>query len=186
MIGAIFKNIGQALHFSFLMEFLPATRKGATQVAIENLIRNSGRVFDEPHQSTINFGGLTPLEVRGQCAMVRAEVEHHLLEPEKYAIWARFGLGETKISGIEGMARYIEPICLVKGDALAALLCNFYWIGDEGKRPSLRDIQEMTGIPRSNLARVKQVIGLHAARLELEASDRLAQFLLRDGAIEMS
>lgn len=181
MIGAIFKNIGQALHFSFLMEFLPATRKGATQVAIENLIRNSGRVFDEPHQSTINFGGLTPLEVRGQCAMIRAAVKDHLLEPEKIAIWARFGCDQTKADGVEGIAHYLEPLCLVKGDALLALVCNFY-----AGEPKMRAISADYQVELTKLARAKQVIGRNTARLEMGAKDRLAELLMRDQAVEIA
>ena len=189
MTEPIFVNLGQALHFSFLMELIPASNKGASQIAFEHLMENSGRVFDSGPPSTINMKGLSIIEIRGQCAMVRSLVEDHLLAPEKYALWARYGQYDnrakvyTKMDGVEGIAHYVEPACLVKGDALLELAGNFYNLTGFSKKghrkppPTMRQIAKKYEIDLAKLARTKRVIGQKAAQLEIVAFGRLYELL---------
>jgi hypothetical protein len=90
-VQGVFQSAGQALFVAFLMEVLPVTQQTSTQILIDGLRKRCGVWDDQRAPSTINFGGLSPLEVRGQCALVRATVEDHLPGPERDAIWARFG-----------------------------------------------------------------------------------------------
>lgn len=176
MSDSIFQNISQALHFSFLLEGVPAATKSTTQIVIEDLMRGSGRVFYAGYKSSINFQQLNPMEIRAQCAMVRGMVNDHLTEPEKFAIWARYGTYVkdqgvfTLLDGIKGIAHYIEPMSRVKSDELLELVGNFYALAES---LPIRGISERYGIPYTNLARARQIIARHTTRLEIQAFDRL-------------
>lgn len=175
----IFKNISQALHFSFAMEYVPASVKSLNEYSAGNVYGHS--------RSNIDFGNLTPEEVRAQCATVRAMVNDHLLSTEKNAVWARYGWYERKYDGIKGIAVYVEPESRIKGDVLLDLACNFYGLGGYsqkgGKLPplSLRDIADKYEIPTTNLFRVKRLIANRSVELELLAFGRLNELNVLNG-----
>lgn len=169
MNNFIFKNIPHALRVSFFLEGLPVSTKSPTRILIEDLMKNSGRVFQDEYKSSINWGGLNPFDIRAQCAMVRAMVQDHLTKPEKYAIWARYGTvvecGNvfTLNNGASGMYTYLDPLLLIKGDALKYLISNFYMMRGH---PSMRDIGIHFDIDLNKIAREKKKIASHAERLE--------------------
>lgn len=179
MSEAIFKTISQAIYVAFAMEIIPATSKSTTQIVIEDLMRSCGKVFD-PVETSINAKGMSALEFRGQCSIIRGNVEALLLAPERDALWARYGQVDKdfhvfrKSKGIDGLSLYLEPICNIKGDALKALLWNFYWTDKKQKPPSLRDISDEFEVPKTNLIRTKQIIGRYGAQLEMKAFQRLS------------
>lgn len=171
MNSPIFKNISQALHFSFSVEHEQASIKSSLRYHIGNIFGYTS--------SSIDFGNLNQAEINDQCATVRALVAHHLLPDEKHSIWARYGRFDTKRKGIEGIAAYVEPECKVKGDALLALTCNFYGIGGytrKGKQIPplpLREISKKYEIETTKLFRAKRLIAHRSVELELIAFDRL-------------
>ncbi len=63
----------------------PAKRR-QLQLKLQALIDEQGQGAG----STIDIGDLNRLEVRGQCALIRAAVRDHLPSPEKFAIEARY------------------------------------------------------------------------------------------------
>lgn len=185
MIGAIFKNTSQALYISYLMEIIPASAPGSTEVAIRNLMESTGNTWEGHRELLVNAQGMTSNEWRAQCAIVRSTAEKMLPKPEHDAILARYAQYDNRIGvlskarGIEGIARYLEPLCNVKGDCLMELMANFYnfrtfnAIGDIKRPPALRDIAERYERSTKTLARAKQIIGLHTAQLEMQALRRL-------------
>lgn len=121
----IFESVWDALRFSFYMEAMPAGVPSSTWTAIKSMMKNSGKVFDRV-QSRIHMHGLTPLEVRGQCAMVRACVEDHLTAPEKYALLARHGLDITRLKGVKGLIKHIEHLTVNQGECLEWIVLLVY------------------------------------------------------------
>lgn len=93
MNQAIFRSTSQALHFAYLIE--------AYEVSVESIMSKAMRIimmelglWNTGEPSTVNFGGLNALEVRAQCAMIRAAVRSRLPAPEAWAIQARYGMNE--------------------------------------------------------------------------------------------
>jgi hypothetical protein len=167
--------VGQALHVSFLLEVLPVTQQTSTQILIDGLRKRCGVWDDQRAPSTINFSGLSPLEVRGQCALVRATVQDHLPSPERDAIYARFGHQTVKAHGVRGLAEYIGPLAGVQHQmALLAVTWSMYQSAKRVQdRWSFRAIEEETGVSKSQLHRAAQVIRQQAQALERRADERL-------------
>jgi len=191
MSNAVFRSTGQALHVSFLMEILPSTQKGGTQIVIESLKR-AQFVIDCAGMHTINSSGLSPLELRGQCAMVRGSVDHHLPETERAVVWARFGHQLRKAHGVLRLSAYLAALVPLSGEALKALTWScFVPMGTgrdrrNGRRNdwSLRKLERQYGVPKATLHDARQAIRYHAGHLEREAESRLQALFERTGLIE--
>lgn len=108
---AIFKSASQALHVSYLIHSLPATSRSPTAVVIDRLRQElapwEGVAVNT--ESRVNFGNLTPLEVRAQCSQVISMVNHLPHEAERSACRAIYGAQVEKAAGVQGMAAYLEP-----------------------------------------------------------------------------
>jgi hypothetical protein len=168
----IFTSVGQALHVSWLMEILPVTQKVSTQVLIETIREQLGKV-EARVASTINIGGLSPLEFRGQCAMVRGVCQHHLSKPEFEAVRLRYGWQRSQAEGVQGMSEYLGPLMRLE-HALAerALLWSMFHRGNRSGL-SLRDIERETGIGRDRLHRASATVKQSMEALERRAYARL-------------
>jgi hypothetical protein len=179
----IFMSVGQALHVSWLMEVLPVTQKVSTQVLIESIREQLGKV-EARVASTINMGGMSPLEFRGQTAMVRAACLHHLSQPEFNAVRVRFGWQRSQGEGVMAMADYLGPTLRLQNElAERALVWSLFHRGNR-KGLSLRDIERETGVDHVRLHRAGQSIREAMHTLERRALDRLQPLFERTGLIE--
>lgn len=179
----IFQNVGQALHVSFLMAILPVTQKVSTQMLLDALRQQSGRM-EARVASTINMGGMSPLEFRGQCAMVTAAAHHHLPSPEYASVLARYGHQVTKAKGIASLADYCGPISGIENLlATKALLWSRYHRGSQRAqdRFSLRDIEKETGVSVQTLRTGATRMGEVCDGLERRAETRLEELFARTG-----
>jgi hypothetical protein len=114
MMGAIFESTGQALHVSFLVMAHEARqgtplRRALLRImeAIEHPTKAQQLWMDqlrgtEDGARTVDFSGLSPDEVRGQCAMVTQTVRDHLPEAEMHCVCARYIPTETEEIGRDG------------------------------------------------------------------------------------
>lgn len=119
--NAIFTSVEQALFVAFLMESLPATAKSQMQVLIDAAMMAAG-IVQKHERGTVNFRGLSPLEIRGQCAMIRGAVDHHLPDPERDSVLAKYGFQLTKAAGVRGMRNYAQALLTLGGaDATLAM-----------------------------------------------------------------
>ncbi len=112
MSEPIFQDAGHALHVSFLIHSLPAKTISPTAIVIDQLVKQN-HVWDglpPPKHSRVNFGGLSPLEVRAQAAQVVSMVNHLPHEAERYACQAIYGHQVIKADGVRGLGRYCAPI----------------------------------------------------------------------------
>lgn len=108
MIDApVFRSVHQALSLSYLMAVLPPTQKSSLQVLINRLKEVAGVSAAGLCESTVGFSGLSPLEVRGQCALIIAAVTHQLQPAERYAIEAWYAHDARKAEGV----RFLKDWC---------------------------------------------------------------------------
>jgi len=181
--GPIFTSVGQALHVSFLMAILPPTQRVSTQVLIDSMREQLGKT-EARIASTINMGGMSPLEFRGQCAMITAAAHHHLPGPEYAAVRARFGHQRTKADGVQALAEYVQPASDVTHDlAVRAIVWSQYHRGSQraADRWSLRAIEKETGVSVHALRRCVEVVRRIGEALERRAESRLGELFERTG-----
>lgn len=180
---SIFRNVEQALHVAFLMDILPVRERGQLDRMIEQLMREAGIMpAREPHDGTVNFGGLSSLEVRGQCAMIRAAVQDHLPQHQACAVWARWGHQTTKSAGVRGLVEYCGPLLSV-GHPDARLAMGWAIFGTEAQRREITGAEIARGWSLNERA-VQRDIGKikRAARAAQEAAlDALEGIFKRDG-----
>jgi hypothetical protein len=182
-VDPIFKSVGQALYVAYLLEDSPVHEKGATQVLIEDLLRQ--RYGEDPirkSERTINMGNMTPLELRGQCVLIREDVKNHLAVIERDAILARFGQHATRALGVRGLRDYYAALCNTRNEgAVLALLWSIYAPGARGRAKdwSLRDIEKKYGVPRVNLNRDQVTLRSLCGKLETMAQNRLEAVFFR-------
>lgn len=181
----IFTSVGQALHVSFLMAILPPTQRVSTQVLIDSIREQLGKT-EARIASTINLGGMSPLEFRGQCAMITAAAHHHLAAPEYAAVRARFGHQRTKAEGVQDLAEYVQPASgVTNGLAVRAVVWSQYHRGSQraADRWSLRAIERETGVSVHALRRCVEVVRHTGQALEARAEDRLSGLFQRTGVV---
>lgn len=107
----VFKTIGQALFTAFSMEVTPPSTPSPTEAIIKDLMeRRYGDTQVPQSERSLNMGGMTPNELRAQCALIRASVNDHLASQERDTIWARFG-HQTKLGPVDG--RTMKPTMLL-------------------------------------------------------------------------
>lgn len=97
---AVFENVGQAVHVSFLIMAQEAKQDAPLRAALIRAMESvqlSGRQrcwLDQlrgASSGSINFGGLDGNEVRAQCAMVLQAVKHRLPKTEMWLLQAKYG-----------------------------------------------------------------------------------------------
>lgn len=190
---AVFSSVGQALFVSFLMEVLPPTQKGATELVIDELKRRHFNLeAKSDNERTLNMRGLSPLELRGQCAMVRAVVQDHLPQPERVAIWSRYGHQRTKAEGVRGITEYLRGLySMPHGEAVLAITWAIYVPRNTprdrstGRKEdwSLRTLAERYRVDRRVLAENQRQIRHHAQQLERAGEQRLSGLFDRTGLV---
>ena len=96
----IFTSTHQALHFSYLIEAYEVAPESIMAITLRRLMKEL-MIWEDGYQpSGIDFSGLTPLEVRAQCAIIRRAVKTELSEVQAWVVQARFGI--TEVSNIKG------------------------------------------------------------------------------------
>lgn len=188
VMTAVFKTVTQALFVSFLMESQPAGSKCSTQTFIDMLKREAGIVEDlEERDRQIDFGGLSPIEVRGQCAMVIAACLHRLPNPELAAIFTRYGHRRRQAQGIRALRDYCAPsLGQPENEWMQmALLWNLF--GPKGRRAdfSLVAIASEYGIPRQTLQYKQEKLKKTQRELERRACASLEDYFQRKGLVEI-
>jgi hypothetical protein len=184
---AVFKSVSQALHVAFLIASLPVTKKGPMQAALEHLMKQAGIRTEHMRDSNVNFRGLSPLEVRGQCAMVRAAVLHHCTEMERHAIHAWYALDEAKADGVRALRDFCAPRLTIESPQARMLLV--WHVHAQGRARDIcteRAIAAEHGLSQSTVHRNVVVVGQTAGKLRRAGMERLEQMFQRDGLVEAS
>lgn len=174
LVTPIFRSVEQALHVSFLMGILPVREKSQMQRMIENAMRECGVWNDSHEEGTVNFAGLSPLEVRAQCAMIVACVHDHLPDHEQAVVWARYSYQAEKAAGVRGVLDYVGPLLSV-GHADARLAMGWSVFGTDRQRADFTAsaIAREWGLQQKAVVRDVSAIKQTARRLFDSAVDRL-------------
>ena len=179
----IFNSVQQALHFSFLMGILPATQKSVMQALIDRLMEDMG-IIQQQEQGTINFGGLSALEIRGQCAMIRGAVVHHLPEPELHAVHARYAHQLDKSAGVRGIRDYAAPMLATQSDTpTLAIAWSIFGTKKQREGLSTHHIAKEAGLSQSTVLRDLSAMKNVVRTLENRAVERLAAVFQKDNLI---
>lgn len=181
----VFRSVGQALYIAYVMEILPPTQKVSTQILIESLREQSGNT-EQRMASTLNLGGITPLEFRGQCSMVRAAAER-LPEPESAAVRCRYAWRrDTQAAGVMSLSNYLAAHTRIEHEwALRAVVWRIFHRGNQraADRYSNRDISRETGVSKDLLDRAVGIVRNAAEILQARAEDRLHQRFAENGLV---
>lgn len=184
-VAPVFQSVSQALHFAYLLEVMPATQKGSTQMLIESIKQQLGKV-EAKVSSSINFAGLSPLELRGQCAMVRGAAQNHLTSIEHDAVRARYGHQSTKAAGVRGVSAYVQAMTSLHNEA--AMLAVSWWLYHKptrlADRYTIKQVAKEYGCSLQDCQGALRVLRNASENLERRACDRLGELFLRTGLVE--
>jgi len=197
----MFRSTQQALHVSFLMATLPVTQKGNTQAMLERLMEDAGIAREIRRDGTLNFGGLSPMEVRGQCAMVRGAVDHHCEPYQRAAITAWFSsaddTGGKTAAEVDAHRRKVYAITALHGlvqarmsiesfDAQKLVMWHVHARGRLRDRLTERAIAGEFQIPKTTLHRNIVAVSQTCSALRRGGMERLEALFVRDGLVEDS
>jgi hypothetical protein len=184
--NAIFRSVSQALHVSFLMATLPVTQKSNTQALVERLMEDAGVRKEVHRDGTLNFAGLSPMEVRGQCAMVRGAVDHHCQPLERAAIHAWFmpTVTAAKNDAILALREHCAPTFTIEGSSPRAVV--LWHIHSQGRARDVcteRAIASEFVLSQSTVHRNIVAVSKVCTLLRRRGMDALEGMFLRDGVI---
>ena len=171
----VFQDAGHALHVSYLIHSMPARQVSPTAVVIDMLVKQN-RVWDElppPGERRVNFSGLSPLEVRAQCAQVVAMVNHLPHHAEASACRAIYGHQAIKASGVRAMALYLEPMLNVPKDACLYLAWHVFMTPRQREGVTIDDICKHFSLSVKTARYAAGTIKKHGIALHSRALDAL-------------
>jgi hypothetical protein len=176
MMEAVFQSTSQCLAVSFLMESLPVSQESFMQQVIDERMKELG-IWEgsAPADRTVNFSGLSRLEIRGQCAMVRASVAHHLAGHTAAAVHARYSMKRTmKAQAVRTLLAWCQP-ALATQDGMAglAIVWNVFCTAAQREDLSVRRIADEFSLAKSSVGRDVQTVRRMTADLELQAVNSL-------------
>jgi hypothetical protein len=193
MLATVFSDTTVALHVSYLIASLPAIEPCSLRRAliavlesIELMNRQQAdwlaRLIGTPSGS-VDFTGLTRIEIHGQASLVTASVASRLLPPEQFAMLARFAqTAPEKSAGIYGLAEYV---CTASPTGNREALTDLIWRRYLPRRYrggfSLRDIAKRTHVSKSTLQRTAEWLDGEFDGLELCALRRLEETFVPHG-----
>ncbi|WP_250518529.1 hypothetical protein [Caballeronia sp. ATUFL_M1_KS5A] len=207
MRGELFRDVNVALSTSYRMATLPAVDAGATRRALVTVACLSPtrsrmhadwvkRLIGQPSR-VVDFSGLTRLETRAQCALVRQFVLERLSLPQASAIIARYSQtpGEKR-KGVSGLVTHLSSAGLAStppaldDDPPAELLWDLLWRrylpARHGDGLSLREIARRTSTSKSALARRAVRLDDDLDALERDAIASLERLFVNQGVCYMS
>lgn len=178
MSEPIFCDASHALHVSYLIQSMPATSLSPTAVLIDQLVKEN-HVWDEipaPRESRVNFSGLTPLEVRAQCAQVVAMVNHLPHEAERFACQAIYGHQVIKADGVRGLGRYCSPVLSCQSDEFA-LYCAWHVFATTRQRDGMTqgEIAKHFGVTVESVREACATVRKYGKAMHTRALDALTE-----------
>lgn len=204
---AVFENVGQAVHVSFLIMAQEAKQDAPLRAALIRAMESvvlSGRQrcwLDQlrgTSTGSINFGGLDGNEVRAQCALVLQAVKHRLPVTEMWVLQAKYGqtdfedvdgkrrfaFSAERIAAIKGLADWFRPMFpALNGMAIDCLLGRLF-ANHKQLDITVRDLAKSFGSHHMTYQRASARMQDHLRELEEKAYIRLAPSFVADGVVE--
>lgn len=199
----VFKTVGQCLYLAYVMEVTPPSTPSPTETLIRDLMKQRyGEAPVPQSERSINMGGMNPLELRAQCAMIRASVNDHLAGQERDAICARFGHQMTRAVAVRNLRDHYGSLCNTQHqEAILGLVWAIYVPGVRqfpGESPrafnlrrtkranewSVRGLEKTYGVSKSVLHRDQQMLRTLLHGVEMLGQGKLEELFARTGLIE--
>lgn len=207
--AAIFNSVGQALHVAFLIMSIEAPQDSPTRKALMAMMSLADHLSDEQcdwfaqlqgqSSGTVNFEGLSPSDVRAQCALILSSVRTKLPDPERWAVQAKFGHMNTegnsstrryafsseRIDAIKNLSSWLQPtFTSISSLALDCIVAKAY--ADHARTSiSFRDLANSFGGSHMTYKRRYLEVKDHLQRLELRAQDRLQPLFQSQGIVDI-
>jgi hypothetical protein len=194
---AIFRCVQKALSFAYLIEAYEVSAESIMAKALRRHMMELG-IWNEGPPSTVDFNGLNGLEVRAQCAMIRAAVRDRLPAPERCAVEAIYGINEIvaeegkrravfrayRYRAILSLGEYLAPSFAPMSPMLVDLLVARAVDRRVVCRMTLRELAERFDCPRSTLHDASRAIARRIDALEALAVGRLEPGFVAGGVTE--
>ncbi|WP_454710964.1 hypothetical protein [Cupriavidus nantongensis] len=210
-MNAVFADTRQALYVAHMVMALPPRQKTPFRTALIRAMEATPKLTGmqeawleqlrgSPSDSTVDFGGLTSDEVRGQCAMVMSAVDSKLPPPERAVVRARFTpaeyeeigaggqrhrryfYGPGRVEGIRYLADWLAHGSPITGPALDMLVAKAF-ANHERLAVSFRDMAQSFGGNHMTYARAFPKIRERLRELEAVAVSRLEEYFAAMGLI---
>jgi hypothetical protein len=198
----VFRTIGQCLFLAYAMEVTPPSTRSPTETLIRDLMKQRyGEAPVPVGERSINMGGMSPMELRAQCALIRAAVNDHTAGQERDTICARFGHQVTRANAVRGLRDQYRSLCNTQVDeAVLALIWAIYAPGvrqfpGEGAQAfnmrrkkradewSTRGIEKNYSVGRSVLRRDQDMLRKLLHGVEMQAQAKLEELFIRTGLV---
>jgi hypothetical protein len=206
--GAIFKDVGHALHTAYLVT-ANEPRQGcvtrsmllqAMTTGVRKLSAEQAEWFDSLKGSpagTIDFSGLTDDEIRAQCAMVVAAVNNHLPIPEAQVVRARFGANEyydddgvrrygfarERGAAILGLSKWMQTLVTAVSPMAVDMILARHFADHSRTKVTLRQLAASFGGNHMTYKRASDAVVEHLRQLEAKAHGRLHPHFVKQGII---
>jgi hypothetical protein len=124
-IQGIFQDAGQAVHVAFVVMGQEASQGTPFRAALLRVMEQSTLDDGQRHwldqlrgerAGTVNFDGLSTLDVRAQCALIAQAIRTRLPAPEMWVLQAKYG--QTDFEDVDGERRFAfsaERIAAIQG-----------------------------------------------------------------------
>lgn len=173
----IFPSVYKAVQVSYLVLASPASPKSPLRVLQE--LHAAGEVEEYINTSGIDFGRMSPLDQRAECANVTKIVERELEGIELDVILAKFG---KDVKAAERVVRFIRPQLSARAQGaavkiVASLYCNY---GDRDKLSSYA-ISRTNGISQTTAHKAMQEAKKISHEIESAALKRLRPLFVMGG-----
>lgn len=186
---SMFTNASQAVSFAFVMQEYEGSPECMTWQAIRKVLAMLGLTKAlaamEDRTGTVSFKGLQPLEIRGQCQMIRSSVRSRLHPAEAAVVIARNTRNpEDKAKAIAYLAEFVFPAAAGTngGQRLAydffVLRCFPVRKMEKGERA---DIAQRLGLKPRSVAAYVRTARRRIKELEQRAEERLQAIYAEGG-----
>jgi hypothetical protein len=204
---AIFRSADQAVFLAYQITSQDAPQDAPLRKILIRAMETLGSINDEQQgwleqlrgksSGRVNFAGLSPLEVRAQCALIVHAVKTKLPRTEMWALQARFGNTEVedddgrrrfafsaeRIDAIKGLSDWIAPsLPHIKPFAIDCMIGKLY-ANHSRVQISFRELARNFGGNHMLYARGYEKIRTRLRELELLALDRLDPYLRAQGVV---
>lgn len=165
---AIFRDTGQCLHFAYMIQQYPNTAPSTLASAMRVEIKASG----------IDFGGLSPNEIRDECSKIRNSVRAILASHEAAALIAKYSTDQQERDrAIRVISNHIAPALhkAIKDRRLIFAIVERHYIPDDERGPkwSLRALSDQFKVSKDKIHRTAKVFEQYARQIEIIALDNL-------------
>lgn len=206
---AVFENVGQAVHVSFLIMAQEAKQDAPLRAALIKAMESvqlSGRQrcwLDQlrgESSGRINFGGLDGNEVRAQCSMVLQAVKHRLPKTEMWVLQAKYGetdyedvngkrrfaFSPERIEAIKGLADWFRPMFPSLNPMAIDCMLGRLFANHKQLDITVRDLAASFGGNRMTYQRASKKMQEHLRSLESYAFERLTPSFTAQGVVGVS